>query len=77
MPAVFFAAAIHFAHDRYRLSHGRQYRLGHALSAGRPRRAVVSFILGAACTTVMINYRAETCNSEFAPPLLLEAAPLL
>jgi uncharacterized membrane protein YoaK (UPF0700 family) len=40
--------------------------------------AVVSFILGAACTTVMINYsRRRNLHSEFALPLLLEAALLL
>lgn len=40
--------------------------------------AVLSFVLGAACTTVMINYsRRRHLHSEFALPLLLEAALLL
>jgi uncharacterized membrane protein YoaK (UPF0700 family) len=40
--------------------------------------ALLSFLLGAACSAVMINYaRRERMHSEFALPLLLEAALLL
>ena len=39
---------------------------------------VLSFLLGAACSTVMINYsRRRQLHSEYALPLLLEAALLL
>jgi len=40
--------------------------------------AVLSFLLGAACSTVMINYsRRRHLHSEYALPLLLEAVLLL
>ncbi len=40
--------------------------------------AVLSFLLGAACSTVMINYsRRRHLHSEYALPLLLEALLLL
>lgn len=40
--------------------------------------AVLSFLLGAACSTVMVNYsRRRQLHSEYALPLLLEAALLL
>jgi uncharacterized membrane protein YoaK (UPF0700 family) len=40
--------------------------------------AVVSFLLGAACTAVMVNYvRRQRLYSEYALPLLLEALLLL
>ncbi|MDX1296953.1 MAG: YoaK family protein [Pseudomonas sp.] len=40
--------------------------------------AVVSFLLGAACSTLMINYsRRRRLHSEYALPLLLEALLLL
>ena len=39
---------------------------------------LISFLLGAACSAVMINYaRRERMHSEFALPLLLEAGLLL
>ncbi|WP_405119535.1 YoaK family protein [Pseudomonas leptonychotis] len=40
--------------------------------------AVLSFLLGAACSTVMVNYsRRRQLHSEYALPLLLEAVLLL
>jgi uncharacterized membrane protein YoaK (UPF0700 family) len=40
--------------------------------------AVVSFLLGAACTAIMVNYvRRQRLYSEYALPLLLEATLLL
>ncbi|GAB3442732.1 DUF1275 domain-containing protein [Massilia solisilvae] len=40
--------------------------------------AIVSFVLGAACTAVMVNYvRRQRLYSEYALPLLLEAVLLL
>ncbi|MGE6793888.1 Uncharacterized membrane protein YoaK, UPF0700 family [Pseudomonas guineae] len=40
--------------------------------------AVLSFLLGAACSTLMINYsRRQRLHSEYALPLLLEAVLLL
>jgi uncharacterized membrane protein YoaK (UPF0700 family) len=40
--------------------------------------AILSFLLGAACTAVMVNYvRRQRLYSEYALPLLLEAALLL
>ena len=46
------------------------------LSAGAG--ALISFILGSACTAVMVNYaRRHQLYSEYAMPLLLEAALLL
>jgi uncharacterized membrane protein YoaK (UPF0700 family) len=40
--------------------------------------ALVAFILGAACTAVMVNYgRRRRLHSEFAMPLLLEALLLI
>lgn len=40
--------------------------------------AMLSFLMGAACTAVMVNYaRRQRMHSEYALPLLLEAALLL